>query len=1637
MFTFWDNVMAGRSAIRDVPPDRWEPDVFHDPDSTDNDRVAGRHGGYLDQPIHFDPTAHGIMPLTVEGGEPEQFLILDAARSALIDAGLPDGPSNRSRVEVIIGRGNYFNHGNLTRLQHGRGVAQLLGILRALHPEWIEESFQAIRADLKTQLPPFEAATIPGQLTNATAGRLAHRLDLNGACYVVDAASASSLVALDLGAQALVSGRADLAIVGGVYVEADVDFPMVFSRLGVLSRSGEALPFTRKADGLVPGEGVGVVILKRLADAERDGDRVYAVIKGIGLASDGRSAGIASPSARGHLRAIRRAYRSSGIDPATVQLIEGHGLSVPAADRAELNALFALFPPQTASGRRVLGAVSALIGHAMPAAGMAGLIKAALALFHRTYPVSQGADHPNNALTRSDSPFSLNSNTQPWIQGSSTPRRAGVNSFGFAGINAHALLEEHTRSADNPTAGVLLRWPDEAILLAEPDRAALIDRIHQLASRLRVRSDIALKDLAYTLNTKAVRQPAVARLGLVVTSVDDLRNRLETLSRRLEDPTCLAIRDARGSYFWERPLGVGGGLAFLFPGEGSQYPGMLADLCLHFHEVRALFDTADRLALESGAIEPPCQRLFGASGQADSTLWQSGTAVNVVLSSQWAIYTLLRHLRLTPTAILGHSSGEFLALAAAGAVRVDRRLEERFNDMATMFARLEEQGLVPGARLVSVAVDRSRVEAALVDGVSVAVDNCPHQVVIAGPEALVDRVTVRLRNEGIVCEELPFARAYHTPAFAPALGPVRAFYEALEIEPPSVPLYSCCDPGQATEDPNQLRRLAVAQWTRPVEFRRAVEAMHNDGLRLFVDVGARGNLVGFVEDILRGQPAFAVAANLPRRSGLTQLNHLVASLFAQGIALCPDRLYVRRRPQQVDLDAPPPSRPSTFTLELGFPRLSLSESLLSRLREQSLTSVPPANRLIPEATTGFESPNGNGASPPSIPVGIGPLDPSPARSSAPDITYRDRTDSASSDETDAALLDYLQTMKTFLNTQRRVMNGWLVGDGEVTSQTAPMTGSEHPRIHSASTKVIASSRSDPARDREAIEMAPGPWAGVVRSLDPGRSVVATLTLDQVGDPVGSNHTFGGRRISAVDPSAMGLPVLPFTVMAEMLAEVAARLAPGRTLVGLRDVRARRWIRYEDTPITLELRAEVDSENPGAVRAYLSNRGRLGLESSSDPRLDVEGVAIFADRRPDSPQATRFDLGRLETSRFTAESLYGEQWLFHGPALRAVVGHPRVSLQGIEGTLRVLPRRGLLRDPLGPSPLTDPIVLDAFTHLLGCWGLDRLAEGDVIFPLRMGHLDIYGSDPPEGTDLACRIAVRSIERHRVRVDAEIVRPNGRVWMRIQNWEDWRFYWPPRYRDVFRMPDRILVGEPLTIPRAGLVAVWLQPPADMGRPVWRDVLEQIQLSPEERQRLTFKADEDTQRTLDLWARIAAKEAARRLWLTEGALPVYPADLSIQTNARGRILLRSRLEPNRDDLPALSMAHTEGVAIALAARSSQARIGIDVAHIDPKYQRSLTPRDQAVISTISPDQRRSWATRLHCARQAVAKATGEAAALDPTSVEIVSFDPDSGTVAVRLGSTLVPSCPDLAHRPISADTSLRGEFAWAWTLLEGPAL
>ncbi len=474
--------------------------------------------------------------------------------------------------------------------------------------------------------------------------------------------------------------------------------------------------------------------------------------------------------------------------------------------------------------------------------------------------------------------------------------------------------------------------------------------------------------------------------------------------------------------------------------------------------------------------------------------------------------------------MVGHSSGELLALSAAGVFPADRVLEQKLARLGAIFRNFETSGDLPEAHLVAVAADRERVaaicRAVAAGGTAVAMDNCPHQVVLAVPTLEFDRLVARLRAESILWEDLPFSRAYHTPSFEPVVAPIADFFAEMTFNPPEVPIYSCASSRRMPDDLTSIRDLAVRQWTTAVAFRETIETMHSDGLRLFVDVGARGNLAGFVEDILRGKPSFAVATNLPRRSGLAQLNHLVASLFAHGVPLNTDYLYARRRPRAIDWNAAEPPARATVELKIGFPEMRLSEPLLASLRAARPDDPgPEPNGDEPLTHAGLfpvpnHHPTRNGSS------RHHDAEPQPAAVVAPDEPRFDALQERFRDTplhpavahlldelSDAApelpspyedaMLGFQQTMQEFLQTQQEIISAYLGASPAAFTECVPDPGEDlepsQARLTTCDPVQVSASR---ATSRVTSGPRPGPWAGEVRRLVPGHEIETLVVLER-------------------------------------------------------------------------------------------------------------------------------------------------------------------------------------------------------------------------------------------------------------------------------------------------------------------------------------------------------------------------------------------------------------------------------------------------------------------------------------------------------------------------------------------------------------
>ncbi|HUQ55779.1 beta-ketoacyl synthase N-terminal-like domain-containing protein [Lentzea sp.] len=539
--TFWRNIVGGVDAIGQIPPGRWDPATYYDRDSTTGDRFYCRRGGFVDDLAEFDPTRFGIMPSTVDGAEPDQLLALATAAEAIADAGGEAVLPSRDRVGVVVGRGGYLTPGCARLDQRVRLADEVVSVVRDLFPTLAGTELDTVRQAIRDRLGPEQPESSIGLVPNLAASRIANRFDLRGTAYTVDAACASGLVAVEHAVRELQEGRADAMLAGAVHVCHHPTLWSVFTQLRALSPSERIRPFDAGADGTLLSEGVGMVLLKRLEDV--GDERVYAVIRGIGTASDGRATSMMTPNPEGQLLAVQRAWASADLDPRTdgPGLIEAHGTATPAGDAAELRTMISAFG---AHGDEIgIGTVKSMIGHAMPAAGMAGLIKAALALHHNTLPPTLHVENPHSALDGTR--FTPVTTAREWTG----PHRAVVNAFGFGGINAHAVLDGHT-----------VAKPRKPVMTFAADTAG------ELATALRERRTSGA-DRAFRL---AIGNP------------DD--RKLELAERVLAQGKAWPGR--HDIWFSPEPLLTGTDqVAFLFPGFEREFSGEVVD-----HAVRLLQD---------------------------------------------------------------------------------------------------------------------------------------------------------------------------------------------------------------------------------------------------------------------------------------------------------------------------------------------------------------------------------------------------------------------------------------------------------------------------------------------------------------------------------------------------------------------------------------------------------------------------------------------------------------------------------------------------------------------------------------------------------------------------------------------------------------------------------------------------------------------------------------------------------------------------------------------------------------------------------------------------------------------------------------------------------------------------------------
>ncbi|MFP6583251.1 MAG: SDR family NAD(P)-dependent oxidoreductase [Candidatus Hydrogenedentota bacterium] len=896
---YWGNITGRVNSIVDVPASRWNIDDYYDADPTVLDKTYCKRGAFLPE-IDFNPMEYGLPPNILEVTDAGQLLGLVVAKDVLEDAGISEDSSyDRDRIGCVlgIGGGQKLSASLTARLQYPV-------IERILRSSGVPEAEIArVIEKYKANYVAWEENSFPGLLGNVIAGRIANRFNLGGMNSVVDAACASSLSAIKLAVSELLEGHSDLMITGGACTDNSIFMYMSFSKTPAFTQDEFIKPFDAESQGMMIGEGIGMVALKRLPDAVRDGDRIYATIKGIGSSSDGKFKSIYAPRSQGQAKALRRAYADAGYAASTVGLVEAHGTGTATGDVAEFGGLCEVFGADNERKQHVaLGSVKSQIGHLKAAAGAAGLIKAALALHHKVLPATLSVKLPNPKLNIEESPFYLNTETRPWVTAEDgSPRRASVSAFGFGGTNFHVAMEEYTPSQEG--AYRLNAVPQPSLLVAA-NRTQLTTACRDALSALETGD--ALKCYGEFLTATALRKISddQPRLGFVSSSREDA---IALLNRALE-----GLEKNGGSEPWETPDGIffrsealehDGAVVALFSGQGSQYVGMGSELACNFptyldslNQMDSQFTQSGQARLSDRVFPVP---VFAAESHKanESALQQTQFAQPGIGTFSAGTYKILSAAGFKPDFVAGHSFGELTALWAAGVFgeadyyRLAKARGEAMSapddpdfDAGTMSAIVGE---------VSGLADYLKD----FPDVVIANYNSKTQVVIAGPKDAIAAANAHLKEKGYKAIPLPVSAAFHTSLVSHAQAPFAESIDAVEFKKASIPVFSNSSGKEYKNTVKDIRDTLKEHILNSVRFTDQLENIHDAGGRIFVEFGPKKVLAPMVGNVLADKPHLAISINPnPKKNSDAQLRSAAVQLAVAGIPLSNLDPFVAEKP---------------------------------------------------------------------------------------------------------------------------------------------------------------------------------------------------------------------------------------------------------------------------------------------------------------------------------------------------------------------------------------------------------------------------------------------------------------------------------------------------------------------------------------------------------------------------------------------------------------------------------------------------------------------------------------------------------------------------------------------------------------------
>ncbi|MCC9070758.1 SDR family NAD(P)-dependent oxidoreductase [Flavobacterium sp. F-65] len=858
---YWRNIILGKDCVTEVPDERWNKDIYYQPDSNSSDVSHSKWGGFIPK-IDFDPLDFGIPPQSLAAIEPTQLLTLLVAKRAMEDAGYGEKQINRDNISVIIGAegGNDLANSYSFRGYYKQVFGELHEEVKKVFPHTTEDSF-------------------PGILANVIAGRITNRLDLGGRNFTVDAACASSLAAIDLACQELILGKSDMVLAGGVDLHNGINDYLMFSSTHALSRKGRCATFDSAADGIALGEGVAILVLKRYEDALRDGDRIYSVIKGVGGSSDGKALGLTAPRKIGQERALERAYDQAGVSAAAVGLVEAHGTGTVVGDKTELTALTNLFSRSGALPAQThLGSVKTQIGHTKCAAGLAGLIKASMAVFYGVKPPTLHLHQPNSYFNADTSPFAFHAETGLW---SEKKRYAGISAFGFGGTNFHMVIENHPQKED---AVILQSWPSELFVFRGDNYDQAKIQLGQVKTLLEINDSLTLKDIAYSLVAGSEKP---IQLSIVADTAEDLMMKIELLLTDIESKDIFIVNKRTGK------------TAFLFPGQGSQHLNMARDLFVLFPAMRKLISQYPDL---EKVIFPSVPFDTATLKKQKETIKDTRLAQPLLGIVDLALAQLLQSFGIVPDMLAGHSYGELPALCFAGVFDEQQLVELSSKRAQTILDAIEDGD--PGT-MVAINIDTDRLKTILdqhQDCYPVNY-NSPTQCVVAGSTAAIDKFMELLKKERFSFKKLEVACAFHSPLVSKSKDLYTNVLKEIPFQEMQIPVWSNTT---ATLYPSLASNIKVQltdHLVQPVHFVDEIQAMYADGARIFIEVGPGKVLSGLTKACLN-QDELTLHVEDNNRNGLTHLLCMFAQYLGTGRPLNLNKLFEDRHASLIHIDQP-------------------------------------------------------------------------------------------------------------------------------------------------------------------------------------------------------------------------------------------------------------------------------------------------------------------------------------------------------------------------------------------------------------------------------------------------------------------------------------------------------------------------------------------------------------------------------------------------------------------------------------------------------------------------------------------------------------------------------------------------------------